>query len=103
MIPLTFFSRNKDASKQMQQQRILTKQNGQFLWFQLVIELMVGRSNTTTSDDESCEAIKELADGFRQYFLGNEVQLAKVKDFEENYGKWNRNRNVKLVTYIPDN
>jgi hypothetical protein len=87
-IPLTFFSRNKDASQQMQQQKILTTQNGRFLWFQLLIELITGMSNGTTSDDESrLEAIKELADGFRDYFRGNDVQLKKINDFEQTYGK----------------
>ncbi len=72
----------------MQQQKILTTQNGRFLWFQLLIELITGMSNGTTSDDESrLEAIKELADGFRDYFRGNDVQLKKINDFEQTYGK----------------
>ena len=84
MIPLTFFSRNRDVSKQIQQQKILTKQNGQFLWFQILIELL---SNKPAQDDESREGIKDLADGLRQYFHQNEVQLQKIIDFETNYGK----------------
>jgi hypothetical protein len=93
MIPLTFFSRNKDEFKQMQQQRILTKQNGQFLWFLILIELM---SNKTASDDESREGIKDLVDGLRQYFETNEVQLQKINNFETNYSKWNRNRKINI-------
>ncbi len=68
----------------MQQQKILIKQNGQFLWFQLLIELL---STKPTIDHESLEGIEELAKGLRQYFLGNEVQSKTIEAFEKDYGK----------------
>ena len=82
----------------MQQQRILTKRNGQFLWFQLLIELM---GNKTPNDSERHEGIEELAKSLRQYFHGNEIQLKKIHDFQTTYGKFkNRNRQISLLTYI---
>ena len=95
MIPMTFFSRNKDMA---QQQRILTKQNGQFLWFQLLIELM---GNKIPHDNERKEGIEELAKSLRQYFHGNEIQLKKIGDFQKTYGRFkNRSRHISLLTYI---
>ncbi|UJR19159.1 hypothetical protein I4U23_022289 [Adineta vaga] len=80
--PITFLSRNKDVAKRIQQQKILTKQNGQFLWFQLVIELFC---NEPVTDEESHQAIKELSEALRQYFRENDAQFKTINDFETNY------------------
>lgn len=61
---------------------MLTKHNGFFVWFQVIIERLL-----RMADESSGEGIRTLASIYRAYFYGNDIQLKTVNEFEETYGK----------------